>query len=89
MERFPDAAAERPEVSDDLAEHNARLVYEDVLKDAPKVKEDMGGCRGEVLRGIIRSESARRSAADARLKGRWDPAWSAARSCNISYRYRE
>jgi hydrogenase expression/formation protein HypD len=85
------AAAQRLEVSDELQEHNARLVYEGVLKGAPKVKEDMGGCRcGEVLRGIIRSEECPAFGRGCSPKRPMGPCMvSREGSCNISYRYRE
>ena len=88
---FPVLPQSALEVSDDLAEHNARLVYEDVLKEAPKVKEAMGGCRcGEVLRGIIRSEECPAFGRGCSPKRPMGPCMvSREGSCNISYRYRE
>jgi len=88
---FPVLPLSALEVSEDLAEHNARLVYENVLKGAPVVKEDMGGCRcGEVLRGIIRSEECPAFGKGCSPKRPMGPCMvSREGSCNISYRYRE
>jgi len=88
---FPVLPLSALEVSEDLAEHNARLVYEDVLKGAPIVKEDMGGCRcGEVLRGIIRSEECPAFGNGCSPRRPMGPCMvSREGSCNISYRYRE
>ena len=88
---FPVLPLSALEVRDELSEHNARVVHEDVLKDAPQVKEDMGGCRcGEVLRGIIRSEQCPAFARGCSPKRPMGPCMvSREGSCNISYRYRE
>jgi len=88
---FPELPQSALEVADDLSEHNARLVHEDVLKGAPKVKEDMGGCRcGEVLRGLIRSEECPAFGHGCSPKRPMGPCMvSREGSCNISYRYRE
>ncbi len=88
---FPVLPLSALEVSEDLAEHNARLVYEGVLRGAPVVKEDMGGCRcGEVLRGIIRSEECPAFGKGCSPKRPMGPCMvSREGSCNISYRYRE
>jgi hydrogenase expression/formation protein HypD len=88
---FPVLPQSALEVSDELAGHNARLVYEEVLKDAPKVQEDMGGCRcGEVLRGLIRSEECPAFGRGCSPKSPMGPCMvSREGSCNISYRYRE
>ncbi|MCG7841546.1 MAG: hydrogenase formation protein HypD [Methanomassiliicoccales archaeon] len=88
---FPVLPLSSLEVRDELSEHNARLVYENVLKDAPQVKEDMGGCRcGEMLRGIIRSEQCPAFARGCSPKRPMGPCMvSREGSCNISYRYRE
>jgi len=88
---FPVLPLSALEVSEDLAEHNARLVYENVLKGAPVVKEDMGGCRcGEVLRGIIRSEECPAFGKGCSPKRPMGPCMvSREGSCNISYRYRQ
>ncbi|OPX63579.1 MAG: Hydrogenase formation hypA family protein [Methanomassiliicoccales archaeon PtaB.Bin134] len=88
---FPVLPQSSLEVADDLGEHNARLVHEKVLSQAPKVKEDMGGCRcGEVLRGIIRSEECPAFGKGCSPKRPMGPCMvSREGSCNISYRYRE
>jgi len=88
---FPMLPQSALEVADELSEHNARLIYDDVLNDAPKVKEDMGGCRcGEVLRGLIRSEECPAFGRGCSPKRPMGPCMvSREGSCNISYRYRE
>lgn len=88
---FPVLPVSTYEVCDALSEHNARLVYEDVLKDAPVVREDMGGCRcGEVLRGIIRSEECPAFGRGCSPKRPMGPCMvSREGSCNISFRYRD
>jgi len=88
---FPVLPLSALEVRDELSEHDARVVHENVLQDAPQVKEDMGGCRcGEVLRGIIRSEECPAFAHGCSPKHPMGPCMvSREGSCNISYRYRE
>ncbi|MDD1772009.1 MAG: hydrogenase formation protein HypD [Methanomassiliicoccales archaeon] len=88
---FPVLPMSALEVSDALSEHNARLVYEDALNDAPVVKEDMGGCRcGEVLRGIITSPECPAFGHGCSPKRPMGPCMvSREGSCNISYRYRQ
>jgi hydrogenase expression/formation protein HypD len=88
---FPVLPRSALEVASELAEHNARLVYEDVLSGAPVVEEDLGGCRcGEVLRGIIRSQECPAFGHGCSPKRPMGPCMvSREGSCNISYRYRE
>lgn len=88
---FPVLPLSALEVADELAGHNARLVYEDVLQGAPVVDEDMAGCRcGEVLRGIIRSQDCPAFGRGCSPQRPMGPCMvSREGSCNISYRYRE
>lgn len=88
---FPTLPSSALEVADGLQDHNARIVYEDILNGAPKVREDMGGCRcGEVLRGIIRSEECPAFGRGCSPKRPMGPCMvSREGSCNICYRYRE
>ncbi len=88
---FPKIPLSVLEVCDELSAHNARLVYEELLKAAPKVKEDLDGCRcGEVLRGLIRSDQCPAFGKGCSPKRPMGPCMvSREGSCNISYRYRE
>jgi hydrogenase expression/formation protein HypD len=69
--------------------HNARVLYHDVLKSAPQVKEEMGGCRcGEVLRGIITSQECPVFDKGCSPKRPMGPCMvSREGSCNIAFRY--
>jgi hydrogenase expression/formation protein HypD len=69
--------------------HNARVRYADTLKEAPVVKEEMGGCRcGEVLRGLIRSEQCPAFGKACSPKRPMGPCMvSREGSCSIAYRY--
>jgi len=69
--------------------HNARVKFHDVLRSAPTVKEEMGGCRcGEVLRGIITSQQCPVFGKGCSPKRPMGPCMvSREGSCNIAYRY--
>lgn len=69
--------------------HNARMKFHDVLRSAPAVKEEMGGCRcGEVLRGIITSQQCPVFGKGCSPKRPMGPCMvSREGSCNIAYRY--
>ncbi|HSV42377.1 MAG TPA: hydrogenase formation protein HypD [Methanomassiliicoccales archaeon] len=87
---FPVLPKSALELKPEFDEWNARLVYRDILANAPKVKEEMGNCRcGEMLRGLIESKECPAFGKACNPKRPMGPCMvSREGSCNISYRYR-
>lgn len=83
---IPDSALE---LRDEFDDHNARLIYEDVLRVLPPVEEERSGCRcGEVLRGVIDSEQCPAFGKGCSPMRPMGPCMvSMEGSCNIKYRY--
>jgi hydrogenase expression/formation protein HypD len=86
---FPVIPKSAYELRREFGPHNARIRYRDVLRSAPEVKEDMGGCRcGEVLRGIITSQQCPVFGKGCSPKRPMGPCMvSREGSCNIAFRY--
>jgi hydrogenase expression/formation protein HypD len=86
---FPVIEKSALELRDEFAQHDARKVFESILAQAPKVKEEMGGCRcGEVLRGLIPSEDCPAFGHGCTPKRPMGPCMvSREGSCSIAYRY--
>ncbi len=87
---FPVIPQSAYELRDEYVEHNARAVYEDILRDREPVKEESKGCRcGEMLRGIIDSEQCPAFGRGCTPKYPMGPCMvSREGGCNIAYRYR-
>lgn len=87
---FPVIPKSAYELRKEFDPHNARSRYHDILKKAPSVKEEMGGCRcGEVLRGIITSQQCPVFGKGCSPKRPMGPCMvSREGSCNIAFRYR-
>lgn len=88
---FPVLPKSALELKPRFDDHNARKVHEDILANAPVVKEEMGNCRcGEVLRGLIESKECPAFGRACNPKRPMGPCMvSREGSCNISYRYRQ
>jgi hydrogenase expression/formation protein HypD len=86
---FPVIPLSAYELRKQYAAHNARVRFHDVLKEAPQVKEEMGGCRcGEVLRGLIPSQECPVFGKGCSPKRPMGPCMvSREGSCNIAFRY--
>jgi hydrogenase expression/formation protein HypD len=86
---FPVIPKSAYELRKEFEAHNARTKFHDVLKSAPTVKEEMGGCRcGEVLRGIIVSQQCPVFGKGCSPKQPMGPCMvSREGSCNIAFRY--
>ncbi len=78
------------ELKPEFDQHNTRLVHQDILANAPDVKEENKGCRcGEVLRGMIDSRECPAFGKGCSPKRPMGPCMvSREGSCNIAYRYR-
>ena len=88
---FPVIPKSALELKPEWDDHNARVIYADILAQAPVVKEEMGNCRcGEVLRGLIESKECPAFGKACNPKRPMGPCMvSREGSCNISYRYRQ
>lgn len=86
---FPVIPASAYELRGEFSQHNARDRFHDILKGAPAVKEEMGGCRcGEVLRGMISSQQCPVFGKGCSPKRPMGPCMvSREGSCNIAFRY--
>jgi hydrogenase expression/formation protein HypD len=87
---FPIIPKSALELRPEYDRHNARLVHQDILANAPEVKEENKGCRcGEVLRGMIDSQECPAFGKGCSPKRPMGPCMvSREGSCNIAYRYR-
>ncbi|AGI48102.1 hydrogenase expression/formation protein HypD [Thermoplasmatales archaeon BRNA1] len=74
----------------EFADHDAKKVYEDILKKTPSVEEDANGCScGEVLRGLIDSEQCPLFGTACKPTSPQGPCMvSMEGNCNIAYRFR-
>ncbi|HDD60274.1 MAG: hydrogenase formation protein HypD [Thermoplasmata archaeon] len=87
---FPSIPSSALEIREEFSEKNARVVYEDLLKEVWKRRyEEPLGCRcPEVLRGLIRSEECPLFGKACTPENPVGPCMvSAEGSCNILYRY--
>jgi len=86
---FPVLPKSAYELRKEFDAHNARVKFHDVLRSAPVVKEELGGCRcGEVLRGIITSPQCPVFGKGCSPKRPMGPCMvSREGSCNIAFRY--
>jgi hydrogenase expression/formation protein HypD len=86
---FPVISRSAYELRKEFEAHNARAMFSDVLRSAPSVKEEMGGCRcGEVLRGMIVSQQCPMFGRGCSPKRPMGPCMvSREGSCNIAFRY--
>ena len=86
---FPVLPKSAYELRKEFDAHNARVKFHDVLRSAPVVKEELGGCRcGEVLRGIITSQQCPVFGKGCSPKRPMGPCMvSREGSCNIAFRY--
>jgi hydrogenase expression/formation protein HypD len=86
---FPVLPKSAYELRKEFDAHNARVKFQDILRAAPAVKEEMGGCRcGEVLRGIITSQQCPVFGKGCSPKRPMGPCMvSREGSCNIAFRY--
>jgi len=86
---FPVIPKSAYELRREFDAHNARTNFHDVLRGAPSVKEELGGCRcGEVLRGIIKSQQCPAFGKGCSPKRPMGPCMvSREGSCNIAFRY--
>jgi hydrogenase expression/formation protein HypD len=87
---FPVIPKSAYELKDEYSAHNARSVFEDVLKDLPPVADDHKGCRcGEMLRGLIESQDCPAFGHGCTPNYPLGPCMvSREGGCNIAYRYR-
>ena len=87
---FPMIPQSAYDLREEYDEHNARKVYEDILKARPPVKEESGGCRcGEMLRGLIESYECPAFGKACTPRYPMGPCMvSREGGCNIAYRYR-
>jgi hydrogenase expression/formation protein HypD len=86
---FPVLPKSAYELRKEFDAHNARVKFHDILRSAPVVKEELGGCRcGEVLRGIITSQQCPVFGKGCSPKRPMGPCMvSREGSCNIAFRY--
>ena len=86
---FPEIAGSALEPRSEFSDHNARVLHSESLRNAPEVKEEMGGCRcGEVLRGMIESNECPVFGRGCSPRRPMGPCMvSREGSCNIAFRY--